>query len=93
MKKLKIWSFLLLAVLMIPLVASCGGDDSEKEENDYQKFFRLANINQENYEPIYFNQISDSYLEFDTFEKDTEIFHIWLFNRINNKIVEYYKLS
>ena len=28
MKHLKLWSILMLAVLMMPLVASCGGDDS-----------------------------------------------------------------
>ena len=31
MKKLKLWSFLMLAVMMMPLVASCGGNDDSDD--------------------------------------------------------------
>lgn len=91
MKKLKILGLLLLAVLMMPFVASCGGNENEEDESEYRKFIRLANFKEENYDFPHMGEISDSYMVFYAFEKDTEIFHIWLFNRINNKIVEYKK--
>ncbi len=98
MKKLKIWSILLLAVMTMPLEVSCGGDDGEKEESDYEKFFRLANIKEENYESIYIYKNSyssselineNSHYEFAGFERGSENFHFWLFDKKNNKIYEY----
>ena len=33
MKQIKFWSILLLTVMMMPLVASCGGDDGDDGGN------------------------------------------------------------
>ena len=33
MKQIKIWSIILLAVMMMPLVASCGSDDDSSDSN------------------------------------------------------------
>jgi hypothetical protein len=35
MKKLKFWSMLLLAVMVLPLTVACSDDDEEEEEIDY----------------------------------------------------------
>lgn len=89
MKKITFWSILMLLSLSMSLVA-CGSDG--EEETDEQKFFRLTNIKEENFDDIIrCGWVSENCLEFAGFEKDTEVFHLWIYNRITNKITEYKK--
>ncbi len=92
MKKITFWSILMLVALSMSVVA-CGSDgESEQEETDEQKFFRLTNIKEENFDDIIrCGWVSENCLEFAGFEKDTEVFHLWIYNRITNKITEYKK--
>ena len=93
MKKLKIWSMIILAVMVLLMMFACGSDDEESPmqqvaDNGFYSICQRAGILEDDYE--WWGQYdTEEYLTVTGYKKGTDYVYSWYLDRATNELAQY----